>query len=505
MADPHRDRTPAIEPGAGGPTTVQQSRADRRFFGHPLSLATPAATEVFERFSFYGMRSILALYLLAPESAGGMGLAPATALSLTAVYSASAYLASIGGGWLADRSLGARRAVLLGGLIIMCGHILLALPVRDLFYAGLVLVVTGTGLLKPNVASMVGDVYPAGDPRRDSGFSIFYMAINLGAFVAPLVCGWLGQRVSYQAGFATAAVGMALGLTYFLVTRRNIAHLGTRPAGRTSGAVPVRGLVAGAAALLTPAGITLLLSGSLTDGIVNAIGALTFTAPVVWITAMYRSPRCAPEERRRLLAYIPLFVGSTLFWMMFEQSSTALSALADSRVAHSVFGLSFPTPWLLSVNPVAVIALAPVAAWLWTRLPEGGPGTPTKMGGGVVLMGAGFLLIPLALALTPHGTALSPMWLIVVYVVQTIGELMLSPVGISATTRFAPAAFAGQTMGVWYLSMAAGAGLGAQVVKVYTHVSPTGYFLTLAAVGVACGALLVLLNGRIRGLTGGVR
>ena len=494
---------------AAGVDCAPQHGADRGrlFLGHPRALLTPVSVEVWERFSFYGMRAILGLYLLTPVTEGGIGLPPATALSLTAIYSAGAYLTSVIGGWLADRFLGARRTVLTGGIVIMCGHILLAVPTTSLFYVGLAAVVLGTGLLKPNIASLVGALYSVNDHRRDSGFSIFYMGINIGGFVAPLVCGWLGQEVNYHAGFLAAAIGMGIGVTYFLTTYRRLPdvgpraqeHLGERAA---TGAGPrTRRRTATCAVIVTVIVVaTFALSGGGLSGVIDAASAATFSIPVVVLYAMARSPRVTPTETRRLVAYIPLFLASVAFWMMFEQGSTVLSELAANHVTTALFGHSFPSSWFLSINSLAIIVLAPAMAWFWIRLGRRDPDATTKMGTGVLVGGLSFLAVPLAFVLTA-GDKISPLWLVGIYIVQAVAELALSPVGISQTTRLAPRAFANQTMGVWYLSMAAGSGLGAQLVGLSTRFDTTSYYGLLAAIGVVVGVVVLTLRRPIAALT----
>jgi POT family proton-dependent oligopeptide transporter len=463
---------------------------------------TPVSVEVWERFSFYGMRAILALYLLTPATAGGMGLPTASALSLTAIYSASAYLTSVFGGWLADRYLGARKTVLTGGLIIMSGHAILAVPTTSLFYVGLTAVVLGTGLLKPNIASLVGALYSPQDRRRDSGFSLFYMGINIGGFVAPLVCGWLGQNIDYHAGFLAAAIGMGIGVVYFLVNLRTMPDVGPRPAAdhfSTSRKSPkVVGYAGLAVAVVVAA--TFVLTGGGLPGAINAISAATFTAPVAVMLVMLRSPRLDRAEISHLKAYVPLFLTSVAFWMMFEQGSTVLSEMAADQVSTSLFGFSFPSSWFLSINSLSIIVSAPIMAALWIRMGNRNPDAATKMGAGTLVGGLTFAVVPLALAGAGTGDLISPVWLIAIYLVQAVAELALSPVGIAETTRLAPRAFANQTVGFWYLSMAAGAGLGAQMVKLSTVMPATSYYLLLTAIGVAVGAAVLAQRTRIRKL-----
>jgi POT family proton-dependent oligopeptide transporter len=482
-------------------TTRDPERDQPQFFGHPRQLMTPVSVEVWERFSFYGMRAILALYLLTPSAAGGMGLPTASALALTAIYSASAYLTSVLGGWLADRYLGARKTVLTGGLIIMSGHVVLAVPTTSLFYFGLTAVVLGTGLLKPNIASLVGALYSPEDRRRDSGFSLFYMGINIGGFVAPLVCGWLGQNVNFHAGFLAAAIGMGIGVAYFLINFRAMPDVGPRPRTTDLPGAPQSTAVARYAGLTVAlvVAITFVVTGGGLSGTINAISAATFTAPIAVMVVMRSSPRVDHAERNHLKAYVPLFLTSVAFWMMFEQGSTVLSQLAADKVSTSLFGVSFPSSWFLSINSLSIIVFAPIVAAVWIKMGARNPDAATKMGAGTLIGGLTFAVVPLALLGAGDGR-ISPLWLIAIYLVQAAAELAVSPVGIAETTRLAPRAFANQTMGFWYLSMAAGAGLGAQMVKLSTVIPVTWYYLLLTAIGAATGTAVLVFRNRVREL-----
>ncbi len=384
-----------------------QTNADMRFFGHPRGLATLFFTEMWERFSYYGMRAILVLYMVAPAATGGLGLPTARAAAVYGLYTGSVYAMSIPGGWLADRFLGARLAVLLGGLAIAVGNGLIALHSTAMLYAGLIVVVLGTGLLKPNVSAMVGGLYSEHDIRRDAGFSIFYMGINLGAILAPLLCGYLAQRVSWPLGFAAAAAVMMLGLAQFLAFRTTLQHVGGRPA-HTPRAGPDR----------------------------------------------TRSP-LTPEEWRRIGAIGLLFVFSAIFWMSFEQAGSSLNLFADQLTRNSFLGVTFPSSWFQSVEPVFVVALAPVFSWLWLSMGDRQPSSPAKFAGGLLAAVAAFAIITYASTLTSGGRV-SPLWLVLVYWFQAVGELLLSPVGMSTTTKLAPQRMVGLMMGVWYLSISAG-------------------------------------------------
>ncbi|HEY8374344.1 MAG TPA: peptide MFS transporter [Pseudonocardiaceae bacterium] len=483
------------------------NRAEKGFFGHPRGLATLFFTEMWERFSYYGMRAILAFFLADTVVNGGLGLDKGTASSLVSVYGASVYMSALAGGWIADRLLGAQRSVFYGGVLIMFGHISMALPLgAATIYLGLLLIVLGTSLLKPNISTVVGGLYQDHDTRRDAGFSIFYMGINIGSFAGQLVSGYLGEKVNWHLGFGAAAVGMALGL---IVYRRGARNLGTAGAAPTNPLTPDErgkaiariGLTAGALVLI---GLAMHLTGNLTvDSVINAISLLAIVVPIVYFVVMMRSPRTTEVERSRLVAYVPLFVAAVLFWMIFEQAANVLNFYAADRVDTTLFGWEFPASWFQSANPFFIFLLAPLMAALWVRLGERQPSTPRKFAVALVIIGSSFGLIALASVLDPDGKV-SPLWLLAVYAVQTVAELMLSPVGLSVTTKLAPAAFVSQMMGMWFLASAAGQGIAAQVVPLYETLPEKVYFGVIGLSAVVLGLLLWLGANRIRTLMRGV-
>lgn len=470
--------TPAPTPTAADLPPAGVVPGDRWFFGHPRGLMTLFTTELWERFSYYGMRAILLYYLTDAVADGGLGIAQTTGLALVSIYGTSVYLLSVIGGWLADRVIGSRRSTLYGGVIIASGHVLLALPTAASSYAGIALVALGTGLLKPNVSSMVGELYARDDARRDSAFSIFYMGINLGSFTAPFLVGAARSWGGYHAGFLVAAVGMAVALVFFVAGRRflgtagghapNPIHPEERPA-----LVRLFGFIV--LGILAVVGIAALVSGGLSlDTFIDTMSYLAFLAPVVYFVVMYRSPKVTDAERPRVLAYIPLFVGAMLFWMIFEQAATTLAAFAADRTELSVFGAGISPEFFQSINPLSIILLAPVFAWLWARTGDRPP-TATKFALGLGLAALSFLVMAVASAAVGDGKA-PAFVLIVVYVVQTLGELCLSPVGLAATTLLAPRAFRTQAMAVWFLAPAAGQAITAQLIKATEGTSQTLYF-----------------------------
>ncbi|VTR75929.1 peptide MFS transporter [Cellulomonas hominis] len=469
---------------------------DRAFFGHPRGLMTLFTTELWERFSYYGMRAILLYYLTDSVADGGLGIDDRTGLALVSIYGTSVYLLSVVGGWLADRVIGSRRATLYGGVIIAAGHVALALPSAGTSYLGIALVALGTGLLKPNVSSMVGELYARDDPRRDSGFSIFYMGINIGSFTAPFLVGAARSWGGYHAGFLVAAVGMAVALAFFVAGGKYLGRAGgtaPNPVRREERPQLLRGLLVIVAGVVVVGAIAAVVSGGFNlDTFIDTMSYLAFIAPVAYFIVMYRSPKVTDAERPRVIAYIPLFVAAMLFWMIFEQAATTLAAFAADRTELSFFGLTISPEFFQSVNPASIIILAPVFAWIWTKTQDRPP-TATKFAMGLGLAAASFLVMSLASAAIGDGKA--PAWvLVLVYVIQTLGELCLSPVGLAATTLLAPRAFRTQAMAIWFLAPAAGQAITAQLIKATEGTSDTLYFGGIGAVAMVFAAALLALS-----------
>lgn len=489
------------------------SAADRAFFGHPRGLATLFMTELWERFSYYGMRALLILFMTAPQEAGGLGFDVAKAGAVYGLYTAMVYLLSLPGGWVADRWLGQRRAVFYGGILIAAGNYSLATPSLAAFYVGLALVACGTGLLKPNVSVMVGQLYERGDSRRDAGFSIFYMGINLGAFLAPLACGYLGQRVNWHLGFALAGTGMLVGLAQYLAGGRHLGEAGRIRPGQHGGQEPAvhrrraltwlgaTVLFLGALALAHAAGLIYITAERLSDGLGVILGA-TVIAFFVWALLLGSWER---QERRRLAVIGVLFLASTLFWGLFEQAGSTLNLFAERNTNKTIWGFSFPASWLQSLNALFIIALAPVFAWLWVRLGPREPSSPAKFAWGLAAAGLGFSVLAIGASGVEDGRQVSPLWLVAVYVLHTVGELCLSPVGLSAMTKLAPGRISGLVMGVWFLSISVGNYVGARIAMLYERLSLSELFTVVGGVGLCAGAVMALLAGPIRKLMGDVK
>jgi len=442
---------------------ITDAAVDRGFFGHPKGLATLFFTEMWERFSYYGMRAFLILYMAAPVAAGGLGFADSDAASIYGTYTGSVWGAAIVGGFIADRFLGQYRSVLIGGILIALGHLTLALHALTFFYSGLGLIVIGTGLLKPNVSTLVGSLYAEGDPRRDAGFSIFYMGINVGGFLGVIVAGYLAQRVDWHIGFAAASVGMTLGLVQYVIFGRTRL----RPASERAEA----GNKAAAAA--------------------KKAGTATALTTQDW---------------KRIGALVIFCVVATVFWAGYEQAGSTMNLFADRYTRLDVGSFQIPSSWLQNVQSAFVIILAPVFAWIWIRLGKHNPSVPIKIALGVLFMGIGYLvMVPAgAAAQSASGVRVSPLWLVTFYFLSELGELCLYPVGLSAVTKLSPPRIVGMMMGVWFLSIAFGNKLAGYAAGFFSSMPLSQLFTNVAAILVVTAAVMFALVKPAKRLMGGV-
>ena len=485
---------------------------DKAFFGHPRGLATLFFTEMWERFSYYGMRALLLLYMTAPLSAGGMELDTATGGAIYGLYTSMVYMATMPGGWVADRLIGQRSAVLYGGILIACGHFSMAVPSTTTFYIGLFLIVIGTGLLKGNVSVIVGALYGKDDIRRDAGFSIFYMGINLGAFIAPLISGYLGQKVTWHAGFAAAGFGMLIGVIQYAMGGRYLGEAGKYPAPaespeaartlRTRTIITAVVLVAAVAAFAVASYTGAL--GITPKQISDAAGYGLLIATVAFFAWLFLTPGWTHEERNHLYAIVVLFLAAALFWSLFEQAGSTLNLFADRDTRTTFLGWGYPSSWFQSVNSLFVWSFAPVFAVLWIRLGPRQPSTPVKFALGLMLVGAGFAVLVVAARLAQNGVQVSPMWLVVTYLLHTCGELCLSPVGLSAMTKLAPVRIGGLMMGVWFLGSSVGNFIAGRVSGFYESMPLPTLFMTVALFGIVAGVILLLLAPPIKRMMGEV-
>jgi POT family proton-dependent oligopeptide transporter len=484
------------------------------FLGHPRGLATLFFTEMWERFSYYGMRAVLVLFLVSAVSAGGFGLDDRTATAIYGLFTAGVYLAALPGGWIADRLIGARHAVLIGGVGITLGNALLATAATPrAFYLGLVAIVLGVGLLKPNVSAMVGDLYPEGGARLDSGFTIFYLGINLGAAIAPFATGGARELFGPRAGFAITAAFMAFGVLQFYATQRHLGDAGKFPAAAARG----RG---GAWLQLWIGSVLLALAlaaCSLGWVSVDALALAHASTLIIAATAalyfgfLLFAAGLSAEEKKRVLVIAVLFLGSTLFWSGYEQAGSSLNLFAERYTDRNVGDhLAIPTSWFQALNPIFVIVFSPVAAWLWIALAKRhlNPSAPAKFALGVLLMGSGFLVMAAAAYIVASGSKVLPYWLIMTYLLHTFGELCLSPVGLSYTIKLAPKRFVGQTMGMWFLSLSLGnlaAGLIAGEFRADDVRAMPGQYLHIVYFAAALGLVLLASSRPVKRWMGGVQ
>ncbi len=483
------------------------------FLGQPRGLATLFFTEMWERFTYYGMRALLVLFLVASISNGGFGLDDKTATAIYGLYTASAYLAALPGGWIADRLIGAQRAVLSGALAITAGNAMLAMSTSPRgFYLGLVIIVIGVGLLKPNASAIVGDLYPEGGARLDAGFTIFYIGINIGGFLGPLVTGEAQVYFGPRAGFAASACCMAVGAVQFYLTRRHLGTSGAYAASSDRGRQWLYFWIA--------AGVLALVAASVTCGWipVNAVSLAQIAAyailavAVLYFVFYFTAAGLDREERRHGVVLVVLFLGSVLFWSGYEQAGSSLNLFAE-RYTDRVLGwfhFVIPAEWFQSLNSLFIFIFAPFFAWLWVALGRRNlnPSVPAKFALGVILMGSGFLVMAAAASIVAAGSKVLPYWLIMTYLLHTFGELCLSPVGLSYFTKLTPKRYAGQMMGMFFLSLSLGnlvAGLIAGEFDANNVAAMPGQYMHIVYFAVGLGAVLLALSRPVKKLMGRVQ
>ena len=477
--------------------------------GHPRGLTNLFFAEMWERFSYYGMRALLILFMVAPIAAGGMGMDQKSAAQIYGNYTMASYMVCILGGYIADNFIGARRAVLIGGFIITAGHYTLAFNSTPTFYAGLILVALGTGLLKPNISSLVGGLYSSQDERRDAGFSLFYMGINLGAFAAPLVTGWLAQSEEFRTlligwgldplhswhwGFGAAGVGMTLGMWVYIRRLDWIKHIGNPPASGSR--KPWAKLFFVAVGTLALLGLMMLSDYE------PRIAYIIYAIPVAGV--IYFGIILKDEDSRRLAAILIFFIAAIIFWAVYEQAGSSLTLFAEEPTRNEIGSWKFPSSYFQSVNAIFIVAVAPIFAWLWIWLGHRQPSTPFKFALGLGFMGLSFALMIPASQLTAAGRV-SPWWLVGVYFLQTLGEMCLSPVGLSTMTKLAPARLVGLVMGIWFLAMSLGNKLAGVIAEDFASTNPqalSNFFFQQTIVVAAATLALFLLTPWVRRLMG---
>ena len=481
--------------------TLEAVGSDTRFFGHPRGLATLFFVEMWERFSYYGMRALLILFMTASVAKGGLGFPVVKAGAIYGFYTAMVYLLSLPGGWVADRIFGQRRAVLYGGILIIAGQFFLMSPAVTGFYAGLGLLIFGTGLLKPNASTMVGQLYAPADRRRDSGFSIYYMGINLGAMIAPLPIGWVGERVGWRLGFGLAGLGMIAGLIQYMLGAKYLGSAGLHPVPPASPEAGRRlkrnaGLSALAAALILATIGLLAATGRLelsAQGISTGLGLVLIIVSVGIFAWLLLGRGWSVIERKRSAAILVLFVASAVFWAAYEQAGSSLSLFAERSTNRVVLGFDFPASWFQFVPSFFVMILAPIFAWLWIALGKREPSSPAKFTLALIFGGIAFAILVPAARAAITGALVSPGWLLGTYFLQTVGEMCLSPVGLSAMTKLAPARVAGMMMGLFFVSISIGDYLAGTAASLYESMPLPALFAVVAGISFAAAVLLALL------------
>lgn len=496
----------------------KQKSMDASFFGQPRGLSTLFFTEMWERFSYYGMRAILLFYMYYAVSQGGLGMNQATAASIMSIYGSLVYLSGVVGGWLSDRVWGARKTVFIGGVLIMFGHIALSLPFGlPALYASIVLIVAGTGLLKPNVSDMVGSLYDEGDKRRDAGFSMFVFGINLGAAVAPWAVPWaangfgfhlFGSTMNFHAGFSLAAIGMFFGLIqYWLDGKKYLSKdslYPNDPIDREGLKPIITWTVVGVIVLAVVLGLLGAMGQLNITNVINIITIIAIALPIIYFIMMLNSKKVTKVERSRVIAYIPLFIAAAIFWGIEESGSVVLALFAEQRTILHIGGWHFAAANFQTLNPLFIMILTPFFVWLWSKWKRQ-PSAPGKFAAGMVIAGLSYMWM--ALPGIIHGTTagrVSPLWLVGSWFIVEIAEMLISPIGLSVTTKLAPKAFQSQMMSMWFLADSAGQAVNAQIVKYYSSATEIPYFLIVGTVSVIFGAIMFFMVKKIHNLMGGI-
>lgn len=489
------------------------------FFGHPKGLGTLFMTEMWERFSYYGMRAILILFMTTPAAQEGLGLDIETSAAIYGLYTAAVYLFTLPGGWIADNLIGQQKAIWYGGILIMIGHLILAIPGSpEIFVIGLVFVALGTGLLKPNISSIVGDLY-ADDKgaRRDAGFSIFYMGINIGSLLGQTVVSFLGEKVDWHLGFGAAAVGMFFGLIQYRLTLKNLKGIGEKPAAKEKVdksekkssnmfAYIITALAVGIIFLLQKLGVVDVTTAR---GIAESVGVVIVLVTLAYFANIYISGGLTTDEKKKVFVIFLLFIGAALFWSGFEQAGSSLNLFSRDHTDRMFMGYELPAGMLQNFNPLFIIILAPVFGSLWIQLAARNinPKTPLKFGFGLIMMAVGFLVMVFAAKLAVVGSKAGMGWLIVTYLFHTTGELTLSPVGLSTTTKLAPRRYYSQMMGIWFVAAALGnlvAGLFAGSFDPSNVSQMPDLFMSVVFFGSGAGILFIVFSGLINKWMGDV-
>ncbi|MGW7088826.1 peptide MFS transporter [Streptomyces sp. NPDC054871] len=494
--------------------------SEKTFFGHPRGLATLFMTEMWERFSYYGMRALLVLYLVSGgadaatgSQGGGLAYTAAAATAIYSVYVAMVYLMAMPGGWIGDRVWGARKTVAIASIVIVAGHLCLALPSSAMFFVGLALVAVGSGLLKANISTMVGQLYSdPKDLRRDGGFTIFYMGINLGAFAAPFAIGILGEKVNWHLGFGLAAVGMALGAIQFMVGSRHLSAESSKVPNPLS-AEEKRGVIVktlGAVAVIAAFYLLVAFTDVYRLTLNWALLPITVAGlliPIAVLVKIKRDKELNTEEQTKMTAFIWFFVAAAIFWMIFDQGASTLSLFGDSHTSRDIFGWEMPNTLFQSLNPGFIMLLAPVFAALWIKMARSNrePSTIVKFSFALVMAGASFFVFLVPMGMATGDTKVTMWWLVLIFLMHTVAELCLSPVGLSLTTKMAPAKYASQMMGVFFLAVTAGDSVTGMLAIAGVDLNGRGMVALEATAAVLAGLSVYMARKKVSALMGDVR
>ena len=488
----------------------------RTFAGHPIGLSTLFFTEMWERFSYYGMRALLTLFMTTAtfEANPGLGFDVGKAAAIYGLYTSLVYILALPGGWVADNIWGQRKAVWVGGWIIALGHFTMAIRGEVTFFLGLAFIICGTGLLKPNVSTMVGELYPEGAARRDAGFSIFYMGINLGGFLGPLVTGFLGEQRHWHWGFGAAGVGMVLGLVQYRLGARHLGDAGLLKSTEAPELITARsrkffGSFFGLVALIVALGY-LVNTGVLPVSITQVATWLGYTVLVIvglFFVYVWTLGGHSREENRRMAVIFWLFLLVAIFWSGFEQAGSSLNLFGRDLTNRTMLGWEMPASFLQSVNSLFIILLAPVfgAVWVWLESRQKNPSIPVKAGLGLLGLAAGFFVLAWGAANASPDHLVSPSWLVVTYFLHTVGELCISPIGLSAITKLSPTRRVGQMMGVWFVGAALGNLFAGLVAGQLETLAPTALFRTVAMIVGGAGIVALVASPIFRKMLGGVK
>ena len=483
------------------------------FFGHPVGLSSLFATELWERFSYYGMRALLVLFLTATFANGGFEMAELDAFTIYGIFTGLVYVTPILGGMLADKVLGQRKTIYIGGLAMATGQFMLAASAmaadgdlefrKSLFYAGLGILIMGNGFFKPNISTMVGELYDNNDPRKDSGFTIFYMGINLGAFLSPLVAGYLGEQVAWQYGFMAAGTGMLIGTTWFFLRSHTLGTIGMPPKVKSernrlilkdwiSIVIYVIVLVAFVFGLI-------LGWGTVSETVRNWLIRILATAGVLYLLLSVFRGTNGKTEWSRVAVILVLAVFNIFFWSGFEQAGTTFNVFARDNTQRMIGSMEIPASWFQSVNAIFIVLFAPLFSILWVQLDKKNlnPNTPMKFGWGMLLLSLGFVIMAFASASAEGGNLVSPMWLVMVFMLHTFGELCLSPIGLSMVTKLSPPKLVSTMMGVWMGSFAAGNFVASQMkaisIKLETTLNMEVQVFWFIAIETCIAAVILML------------